>query len=237
MSSINMLYASEYKISDVISIKIPTVKEVLENEDNYYGMLTLLTAMPYDLMVELDDMGVDFSTINDWDLFLIIFQLIKDQDTSMIFGDLDLSNFKLDISEQNGNVILRDPITGATIDRAVQNKIACALRAIHHLEKNYRKPGNEEARKYLLERARAKRKRKTRKQESQLESLIVALVNTEQYKYNFESTLGLSIYQFNECVKQIVHKVQYDQRMSGVYAGTISTKDLSHEDLNWLSHK
>ena len=81
-----------------------------------------------------------------------------------------------------------------------------------------------------------KRKNK-RAEESELESLIIAMVNTEQYKYDFEGTRELSIYQFNESVRQIIKKVDYDNRMYGIYTGTINPKELSPDDLNWLIHK
>ena len=90
----------------------------------------------------------------------------------------------------------------------------------------------------MIERARRKmRRNKNRIQNSQLESLIVAMVNTEQYKYDFEGTLELSIYQFNESVRQIIKKVDYDNKMYGIYAGTVNAKELSPDDLNWLIHK
>ena len=112
------------------------------------------------------------------------------------------------------------------------------LRKIHHLEKNTRKPANEEAKKFMIERARAKQRRnRNRKEDSQLETLIIAMVNTEQYKYDFESTRGLSIFQFNESVRQIINKVDYEHRMYGVYTGTINAKELSQDEMNWLKHK
>ena len=90
----------------------------------------------------------------------------------------------------------------------------------------------------MIKRARDKLKRRKKiKESSQLESLIVAMVNTEQYKYDFETTRELSIYQFNESVRQVIKKVDYEHRMYGVYTGTISVKDLSQDDLNWLTHK
>ena len=63
------------------------------------------------------------------------------------------------------------------------------------------------------------------------------MVNTEQFKYNYETVRDITIYQFNESVRQIVSKVDYEHRMHGVYAGTVSVKDLSQDDLTWLSHK
>jgi hypothetical protein len=100
-----------------------------------------------------------------------------------------------------------------------------------------RKPANKEARDYMLEIARRKAKRAaTRKEKSQLEMSIVALVNSSEFKYDFKSVRELTIYQFNESLRQVIKRVDYDKYMFGVYSGTISAKDMSKEDLNWLCH-
>lgn len=238
MATVNLLYKDSYPINDKISILIPKVGDILESEDEYYTVVTLLTAMPIDMMVQLDDNGIDFTTINDYDLFLWLFNSIRTMDTSLVFGELDLSKFNYEENPQNGKIILVDRENEIVIDRMVQIQIANTLRKIHHLEKNRRKPGNEEAKDYLLRRAREKMKRnKNKSSESELESLIVAMVNTEQYKYDFEGTRELTIYQFNQSVRQTIKKVDYEHKMHGVYSGTIDPKGFSQEELNWLIHK
>ena len=235
---INMLYKRNVVINDYISIYIPTVDEIIQNEQGYYTLLSLLTAMPIDLMVQLDDMGIDYAEINEYELFLLLFSGLKAQDTSLVFGELDLSKFRIATNIENQQVVLVDQEHDYVIDRGLHSVIANTLRKIHHLEKNLRKPANKESRDYLLQRARTKAKRRKNKpQESSLEPLIIAMVNTEQFKYNYDSVKNLTIYQFNESVRQIIKKVDYDNRMFGVYSGTISTKDLKPDDLNWLSNK
>lgn len=238
MATRNLLYKRTYAINNTLNIHIPSVGEILEDEDNYYSLVSVLTAMPIDMMVQLDDAGIDFTSINEYELFLLMFPGIKAQDTSLIFGDLDLSKFNMAVSKQNGNVLLVDDENDIKIDRAIHSQIASVLRLVHHLEKNRRKPANTEAKEFILKRARDKmRRKKNRIESSQLESLIIAMVNTEQYKYDFERTKELSIYQFNESVRQVIKKVDYDNRMYGVYTGTINAKELSQDDLNWLTHK
>lgn len=198
----------------------------------------MFTAMPIDMMVQLDDIGIDFTTLNEYDLFLLLFAGISKYDTSLLFGDLDLSKFELAENTENSTIVLLDKENDIVIDRAIYNQIAGVLRDIHHLEKNTKKPGNEEARKYMIERARKKQKKKAReKAYSQLEPLIISMVNTEQFKYDFEGTRSLSIYQFNESVRQVINKVDYDNRMYGVYTGSIDAKSLSQDQLNWIKHK
>lgn len=237
-SSINLLYKRSYPINDKISVVIPTVGEILEDEDGYYTLLSMFTAAPIDMMVQLDDAGVDFTEINDFELFMILFNMLKEEDTSLILGDLDLADFVFATNEQNGQLVLLNPDDGTVIDRAIHQKIAITLRTIHHLKRDRRKPGNQEAKEYMIERARLKLQRsKNKKEASPLEQLIVAMVNTEQFKYDYESVKDLSVYQFNESVKQITHKIDYEHRMQGVYAGTVDIKKVSPEELNWLAHK
>lgn len=238
MATLNLLYKQEYAINKFINVKIPTVGDVLEHEDDYYGMVSMLTAMPIDMMVQLEDIGVDFMSINEYELFLLLFNVLKERDTSLIFGNLNLRAFKSVVNTQNDSIVLLDKDTGAVIDRSIQGQIASVLRKMHNLKRNNRKPANQEAREYMLQRARDKmRRRNNRAMESQLEGLIVAMVNTEQFHYGFEGTRELSIYQFNESVRQVIKKIDYDNRMHGIYAGTVNAKELSQDDLNWLVHK
>ena len=60
-------------ISNGITIKIPTVEEVLDDEEGYLSLTSSLTASSYAYMVQLDDIGKDFSTVDDWELFRMIF--------------------------------------------------------------------------------------------------------------------------------------------------------------------
>lgn len=233
-----LLYQHSIPIAQGINLYVPTVGEVLDNEASYYSLVSLFTAMPIDLMVQLDDAGIDFTTLNEYDLFILLFPGLKTQDTKLILGELDLSKFEIGLSEDNGEVVLVNRADKLVIDRAIHGLIADNLRNIHHIEKDVRKPANEEAKKYIIKRARDKlRRKKNRKEDSQLETLIVAMVNTEQFKYNYETVRDISIYQFNESVRQIVAKVDYEHRMHGVYAGTVDVKDLSQDELTWLSHK
>lgn len=234
----SLLYKRKYPINEFIQIEIPTVGEILEQEDAYYSMVSLITATPYDMMVQLDDMKIDFAEINDYELFVLMFQALKTRDTSLIFGTLDLNKFSVMVNPQNNTVVLRDPESGAMIDRNIYSLICQAIRKIHHLKRNNRKPANDAAKKYMIQRARTKMKRrKNRIEDSQLEELIVALVNTEQFHYDFDSVKSLTIYQFNESVQQVIKKIDFDNKMHGIYAGTISAKDMSQDELNWLTHK
>lgn len=237
MPVLNLLYEDHILVDEKIRIKIPTVGEILQKEDDYYSVISILTAMPIDFMVQLDDLGIDFSQITEYELFLRLFPCLQTMDTSLVFDGMDLKNFQYAQDESGGSIVLVDRINDIVIDKKIYLKIASILRSIHGIKKDIRTPANKEARDYMVEIARRRQKRKRgRSEKSHLEIKIVALVNTEQFKYDFESTKGLTIYQFNESMKQIVKKIDYENRMYGVYSGTIKVSDLNDSDLNWMIH-
>lgn len=238
MQSISLLYRKDYDINDNIKIVIPTVGEVIDNEDTYFSLVSMCVSMPIDYMVQLDDMGIDFTEISDYDLFVILFQYMSQLDTSLVFGSLNLSQFKLAKDEKTDDVVLYNPETDVAIDRIVHAKIASFMRRVSGIEADRRKPANQEAKEYMLDRARKKQKRnKHSARESQLEALIVAMVNAPEFKYDFESVRNMTIYQFNESVRQVMKRVDVGWKMHGIYSGTVDAKSINKDELNWLIHK
>ena len=64
----------EYIINDNIKIRHPTLGEICEfGEQEYYGMATALVCNPSAYKVALFDMGLDYTTISDFDFFIIDF--------------------------------------------------------------------------------------------------------------------------------------------------------------------
>ena len=116
-----------------------------------------------------------------------------------------------------------------------EKEIADVIRKINLFQHDKSKPGNEHAKKYLLEKERRKLRRK-RKQPyvPYLENLVVSLVNTAEFPYNYEECMNLSLYKFNQSFKQIRHKIDYDKTMIGVYAGTVNASKMNTQDLSWF---
>lgn len=233
----SFLKLSSIDILPNLSIRIPTVEEILEDEFAYYSIIHSLTASPFQYMVQLDDIGKDFTTVTDYELFMMLFMVYAKSDLSIIFGDLDTSDFI--VQRKEDHEFLYSPKNQIEINEEVYYDLANTIRKINLLEKVNYKPGNESARKYLLEKERKKQKRNSKKkQEPYLEKLVISLVNTSEFKYDYDSCMDLSIYKFNQSFKQIQHKIAFDNTMIGVYAGTVDTSKLSNKDiLTWIPSK
>lgn len=285
----SLLKLSDIKIVPNLTLKIPTVGEILDDEKTYYSLTSSLTSSPFQYMVQLDDMGIDYTSIDEWELFRMLFlsycnqelvhklkikeletemkkhlpdsdsylscknqisilnDKIKDNGFDVIFDDFHLTyevegqvvGFKEYRYKDNNEAVLYNPATQVEINRLVYNDLADMIRKINLFEKVNSKPGNESAKKYLLEKERKKQKRNAKKPyEPYLEKLVTALVNTEEFPYNYETCMDLSIYKFNQSFKQIQHKIAFNNTMVGVYAGTVDTSKMNNKDiLSWIPNK
>ena len=138
----------------------------------------------------------------------------------------------------NSFVFVDKETKNVVIDERTYLQLSAILRKVNHIEKRDVKPGNKEAKEYRLARNRKKQARAMRNKgkDTELEDNIVALVNNKEFKYDFESVRGLTIYQFYRSLEQVVTITNYHQVMSGYYAGTLDIQKVDQKLLNWLSN-
>lgn len=235
----NLLRVRDYEINDKIAVHVPTVDEIFEfGDQKYYSIVQTLIATPFDLMVELDDIGIDYETITDYQLFLLMMESIaaNENDTSILFGNLNLKKFQEADNLQNGEKVLWDKDNDIIIDQMIALEICNAIRKIHFWEAPIGRAGNAEGKMYLIERNRLKKRRLARKPyKSFLEGIIISLVNTEEFKYDYESVMDLSVYKLNASWRQIQKKKHWEQTMNGAFFGTVDLNKIDLAKLSWLS--
>ena len=78
-----LLSGQDFPITKTLSVKHPTVQEVLDidkehngyfSEDVYYTWVNIFTCNPYDYMVYLDDKKIDYEKIDNFDLFILLYE-------------------------------------------------------------------------------------------------------------------------------------------------------------------
>lgn len=243
MENRSLLNRSSVQITDQLSLRIPTVGEILENESTYFSLVSIMTSTPFQYMVQLDDLGIDYTKITDYQMFQIFFPVYAKQDISIIFGDLDLSDIGMYHDHSVDLDVLYSPSTDTKIDEFVYFNMARTMRQVNLLKYERKKPKGEKNKKYFLEKERrhlknleVMRKRKEFEQ-SEFEKLIVALVNNNHFKYDYNSVLTLPIYNFYQSFQQIQHEINFNNVMRGVYAGTIDTNKLQDRSvLSWIKN-
>ena len=241
MENSSLLFTKEVQITPQITIRIPTVGEIIEQESTYFGLVSILTSTPFQYMVQLDDLGIDYTKITDYEMFLLFFPLYAQNDTSILFGDIYLKDIAVYHDTSVDLDVLYSPTSDVKIDELVYFQMAKLVRRFNCLKYDRRRPKGEQTKKYLLEKERRhlknmERLRKNKEYEqSDFEKLIIALVNNEHFKYDYESIKRLTIYQFYQSFKQIQHEINFNNMMRGVYAGTIDTQKIQDRScLSWI---
>ena len=238
MDSRSLLLQTQVDLAPGIAIRIPTVGEILQNERLYYQTTYSLTATPFQNMVQLDDLGIDFTTISEWQLFIQTFLAYAHSGDLLdyVFADLQTQGFGIYQDPQTAALYLSNPDTGVQIHESTYLQIVELIRKINLYEHITARPANETARQYLIEKERKRLKRLAKKPpEPYLEQMVIALVNTAEFPYDYESCMQLSIYAFNQSFKQIQHKINYDNTMIGIYAGTLNARDMKDKSaLSWI---
>ncbi|MCL2298997.1 MAG: hypothetical protein FWC27_02475 [Firmicutes bacterium] len=240
-----LLYTRDFAVSEHLTVHVPTLREVLGCYEEYYSAISAVISTPSDLMVQLEDMGIDFMKMDDFTLFCIVFYDLQERQRErpdvfhLIFGEFDLSKLT-PVRLEDGSTVIQNAAGSIRIDSAAHEKLCTFLRAVLCVEKNVRNPANEEARRFMIKMERRKQRRAERERKdsalvlSPLESLIVSAVNTAEFPYTYETVLDLTIYQFNASIRQINNKIRFDNLMIGCYAGTVKAKELSNQEMSWM---
>ena len=237
----------DYYINDKIIIRSPTLGEICDYGDNaYFSMIRTLTSTPTDMMWQLDDIGIDFTQIDNFTLFSQIicgktenmteekFQLNKKR-TSIVLGDLNLFDFDL-CTNENGEIVMYNKETDTLIDGYTYRLISEAIRKMHFLKENIAKPANESTRIILIEDARDEYlMQKNKTPSSYLLNLISTMINCPGFKYNHSEVWNMKINAFLDSVKRITKIQNAELLLQSGYSGFgINLKEIPNKQLDWL---
>lgn len=228
----------DYYISDKIKLHIPTLGEICDfGEYKYFNIIYGITSVAADMKWQLYDCGVDYTTIDDFTLFReLLSKTFSKNDTSIIFGDLDLSKFKIYKDTTDGNIFMYDAQNDIKIDEYTYMVIMDALRQIHFLKRNSQIPANESTKMILIEDAREEYLRsKDEEKHSMLKNLVSAMINSEGFKYNHSQVWDVKINVFLDSVKRIMKISNSKLLLQSGYSGFgLDLTKISDKETDWI---
>lgn len=242
MDELQQYFGYGLKICDGLEIHQPTVGDIVRmGEYNYFNTVNLITAIPSDMKAQLDMMGIDWETMEDFELFCLLAPQMTLDDTRVLFGDLDFTKFKITIPENrpegDRTIYLKHQETGLIIDELRYKAITNYLCHMHHIKKKPQIAGNAYTHKMLLEMAyedMERNKKKARNEKSALKSLISTMVNMPGFKYNLQELMDVGYCQFMDSVSRIQVIESTTALMHGVYMGNVDMKKINKADFNYM---
>lgn len=229
-------------INENLTIRQPSIGEIVDyGEKYYYTMIHNLCSVGADLKWQLDDIGIDYTQIPDYELFYsVISRTFTANQTKILFGDkINLSSMQIVYNEElKENVLIQyfDDGNYLQIDKYVYNAIVNTIRKMHRMKRNGEIPGNESTRKILIEDAREEYEiNKNKPYKPYLLNLISSLVNSDGFKRDDISVFDMKIYAFMDSIARIGKIKNSELLLQSGYSGFgIDLKKLNKEDTNWL---
>lgn len=231
---LKLYFGDPYVINKYVTIYQPTIGEIIEyGEREYYSMIQTLTAIPSEMKSSLWDSGLDWTKVEDFQLFIMLSQSLSQKQTEIILGDIDLQRMKPVENLQNGDVVLIDPITGAIIDELAYKTMSAYLCKLHNLTKKVEKAGNKFTKQVLIDEDRQKKEyAATQPYKSFLMPLVSAIKVRQAYTRDYIRNMGL--YEFFDDVNRSQIIVNTDSLLSGAYSGMMDTSKIKKSAFNWM---
>ena len=238
VDELKLYMAEDIKIANGIVLKCPKIRDVAEyGESAYFSMAQTLCATPSSMMVQLDDMKLNYMKIRDFELFMMLCQNLKPEATHLLLGDLDLSKFKPhQVGDTEEVILVHEDTMGSespiVISPIIHEVLTTYIRRMHNFKKEVKKAGNEITRRQLIRLARQDAAMaKNKPYESFLRPVISAVKCRQGYSMDYIREMG--IFELMDDLSRLNVIVQADAALGGMYSGTIDTKKMDKTVLNW----
>lgn len=234
VDELQLYFGDDYIINQHIKITQPTLDDIIKyGEAQYFSMVYTLTAIPSDMKSQLWDMELDWTKVEDFELFMMLSQALNPSKTYILFGDLDFSSLTPIRNPQNGDIVLANRETGVVVDQMIYLKMMSYLRKLHNITPKVEKAANKMTKKVLIEEDRQKLLHaKDKPFKSYLLPLISSVKVNQKYTKDYVRNMGL--YEFFDDVARMQIINNANHLLSACYAGTIDMKKINKAELNWM---
>jgi hypothetical protein len=236
IDELQMYFGEDYIVNSYITIHQPTIGEIVKyGEREYYSMIHTLTCIPSDMKSQLWDLQIDYMEISDFTLFMLLTRALSQEQTSLIFGDLDLSKLYPYTNTQNEQIVLCDETGKIIIDELAYMKIVNYLRKLHGIKPKVEIATTKTVKKILIQLDRERiEKQKNQPYKSQLKELISGMMRYPGFKYKKNELKECGLYEFMDTVQGAQIYVSSTALLQGSYSGMIDTSKIDKNNFNWL---
>lgn len=233
---LKMFFAEDFRVSDKIVIHQPTIGEIVDfGEKKYFNAVYILCSIPSDMKSFLEDNGIDYMNIEDFNFFAIISSSLTPDDTRLLFGDLDFSKFKLMKNTENDELVLYDEENDIIIDELIYLKIVHYLRKLHGIKPKIERAANKTTRKILIQLDREKIARnKNKPYKSQLKEYVSAMMRYPGFKYKSSELKECGYYEFMDTVIGSQIYISSTSMLNGACCGMIDVSKINKKEFNWM---
>lgn len=229
-------------ISGSITVYSPTIGDIVRlGEKTFYSTLSIFTTNTTTYRLMLWDNGLDWNTISDFQLFMMLYRGIDPEASKLMFGDLDWSKFQMytkQLSQQEEEeLILYDSENDIEITEEVYWHISQYLRAVFNIIPEEKITTNKTLKEWYISKDRRELEIEERKEENtqtSIQSLISACVNHPGFKYNLQQLKEVGVAQFYDSVKRLQVYENTTACLKGMFSGFVDGSKIKENEYNFM---
>lgn len=224
-----------------IEINLPTIGDIMEiGEKKFYSTLGIFITNTTSYRLILHDIGLDWNTLSDFELFCMLYTQIDNEVAKLMFGDLDFKKFTLfkkKLPDESETIVLWNQEDNIEINEDVYQHIAQYLRMAFNMypeEKITDDPVLKDM--YILKDQQAIKiaAKSKKKDDNSILSLISACVNHPGFKYKPMELRHVNICEFYDSVKRLQVYENTTALLKGSYSGMIDSSKIDKEQFNFM---
>lgn len=242
INDLSLARGSDLVINEQITIRQPTIDEIAEiGEVKYYSFCQNFTAHTLDenVIVYLDKLGIDFTTISDWELFVGLVSTYDQDIATLIFGNLDITTLQA-TNLEDGSLCLQNK-DGVVITEDIYNQVVRNIRKMNNMpEPQFTRIMDDPIQKKMAIDT-AKRNVQSAMNRARfypMRSVLLPVVSSviAYCHWTFDEVLNMKIFRFWEIVSRIQALDNATHLYTGLYSGCVSFKDNPSlkKDLDWM---
>lgn len=223
-----------YVINDKISVFQPNVRDILAfGERQYFSVVQTLCSTSSNMKSQLANAGVDWETVEDFQMFQLLAPSLTKQQTHLVLGELDLSKFKIIGDKDTGEPVMVDLENNIKIDQLIYLRIVEYLRKVHGLTRAYDRTKSKFVHDMAIEMEREEMELNAKKPYKSFLWPLISSIKARQ-GYTKQYVLDMQIYELVHEANRLQIIVQSDALLQGSYSGMVDTKKIPKDQFNWM---
>lgn len=246
-SNVNLLklyFGDDFKYKDKLVIHQPTIQDFIDfGEKVYYEAISPFVSNTTGYRLQLWDLGIDWNTIEDIELFAILVKPIDTDVSKRLFNGLDFSKFTLFKKElqssQKQEYVLRSDEYNLEF---TQDEILEISSYIQHMF-NVFPPEPEFCSNKTLKQDLINKDRQTlikninnKQSNTGLIDMISFCLNHPGFKYKKNELREVCIFEFMDSVRRLQVYESTSALMSGLYSGMCDLSKIDKNEFNFMRH-
>ena len=246
---LKMYYEIPFEVNDYITIYQPKIGQIMDFGDvRFYEGIQPFLCNPTSYRLPLWDKGIDWNKIDDFDLFIMLYNNMDKECVSLLFKDFDFSElFPVKDPETGrkalsyvefdsfGNIISENEV----INEETYLLMAEYIRTMFNQHPKVEKAKGKTTKQSIIDEDRMnleyQMKQNNGVKHSILLPLISSMVNHPGFKYKKKELVDVGIVEFMDSVQRIPVHESAIALISGVYSGMIDTSKINiAKETNWL---